>query len=248
MVSQRVQYWGPYRLVTRARQLGWRRLPEYPWRAARRAGAYIGAPIHRRRLGRQSFTLAGTSRRYFVHDYTTTWRNERAVEIPLALEFVERHRGTRLLEVGNVTRHFDRRVDHVVVDKYDVRPGVLSEDIETFTAAEPFDALLSISTLEHVGWDEEPRDPAKLERVLARLGDLVVADGPVLVTVPMGYNTALDALVRDDALPFAERRFLARRPDGTWAEVDADEALAHAYGHPFEAANAICIGTGLRPT
>jgi hypothetical protein len=245
VVTQEVRYWGPYRLLTRMRQLGWRRLPEFPGRVVRRVEAYAGAPIHQRSFGQKTFTFAGQTHHYFVHNYTTTWRNERAVEIPLALDFLARVKGSTLLEVGNVTRHFDRTTDHVVVDKYDDRPGVLSVDIDTYQPDAPFGALLSISTLEHVGWDEEPRDPQKLRRVLEDLHRLVVPGGEVLVTLPIGYNDVLDALLADDQMPFADGRFLARQPDGEWLEVEAADALEHAYGRPFDGANAIYVGSGL---
>ena len=43
----------------------------------------------------RSFTAGGATYRYFVHAYNPTWRSERAVEIPLALEFRARMSWTR---------------------------------------------------------------------------------------------------------------------------------------------------------
>lgn len=246
-MRQRLQYWGPVRLATRVRQLGVRSLPELPMRTVRRLEAYAATPLKRRTFGRGSFQFQGCSHRYYVHNYTTTWRNERAVEIPLALAFLAEHGGRGLLEVGNVTRHFDKSTGHTVVDRYDVRRGVISEDIEIFRPAEPFDGLLSISTLEHVGWDDKPRDEGKIERVLGRLHELVRDPDAVLVTMPTGYNEALDEMVCEGRMPFAVEGFLARAADGTWREVGRDEALRHRYDEPFRGANAIYIGMGLRP-
>ena len=36
----------------------------------------------------------------------------------------------------------------------------------------PFDLIVAISTLEHVGWDESPRDPAKAPRAVEVLRSL----------------------------------------------------------------------------
>src|SRR6266567_6874712 len=42
---------------------------------------------------------------YLFHPHTTTWRNERCVEIPLAAEVLNAWSGKRILEVGNVLQH-----------------------------------------------------------------------------------------------------------------------------------------------
>jgi hypothetical protein len=64
--------------------------------------------------------------------------------------------------------------------------------------------------------------------------------------MPIGYNAALDQLIRSDRLPCASAGYLARQSDGSWVECGRDEALRHDYGSPFEGANAIYVGTGLR--
>src|SRR5262245_21627467 len=43
---------------------------------------------------------------YFRHRYNMTWRNERCIEIPIAQEFLNRHKGKRVLEIGNVLSHY----------------------------------------------------------------------------------------------------------------------------------------------
>ena len=63
-----------------------------------------------------------------MHDYHYTWLNERAVEVALALDLLERHPGASVLEVGNVLGHYVP-FEHTVVDKYEQAPGVLNEDV-----------------------------------------------------------------------------------------------------------------------
>lgn len=58
------------------------------------------------------------------------------------------------------------------MDRY-ARTGILNQDIESFCPPERFDALISVSTPEHLGFDASPRDFAKLGRVLHSLPSLV---------------------------------------------------------------------------
>jgi len=40
----------------------------------------------------KTFTFQGSSYSYFFHEYNRTWRNPRAVEIPIVWRIVEEHR------------------------------------------------------------------------------------------------------------------------------------------------------------
>ena len=70
------------------------------------------------RRGARHFTYKGASYEYLIHPGNRTWRNERTIEIPIALSALERHRGERILEVGNVLGLYTL-VEHDVVDKFD---------------------------------------------------------------------------------------------------------------------------------
>ena len=63
------------------------------------------APLIIPRLARAEFVFEGKSLPLFYHRYNMTWANERAVEVPVAGEFLRRFAGKRVLEVGNVTPH-----------------------------------------------------------------------------------------------------------------------------------------------
>ncbi|MDR4467711.1 MAG: hypothetical protein MRJ68_05315 [Nitrospira sp.] len=101
----------------------------------------------------KTFVFDRKSYPYLYHFCNKTWKNERGVEIPIFRELLLEHDGQRVLEVGNVLSHYFP-IHHDVVDKYEVAPGVINQDIVEFVPPERYDLILSISTLEHVGWDE----------------------------------------------------------------------------------------------
>jgi len=139
---------------------------------------------------------------------------------------------------------------HDVVDKYEVAPGVNNVDIADFAPARPYDLIVSISTLEHVGWDEEPRTPEKLLFVLERLEQVCLAPGgTLLATLPVGYNAFLDAALRAGTLPFSRYGYMRRLSMWAhWEECTAAEALSARYDTPHPAANAIVVGQLTRRT
>lgn len=75
----------------------------------------------------KTFTLQQKTYKYFYHKYNTTWRNERAVEIPIIWNIVKTCQGN-ILGVGNVLSHYFT-VNHDIVDKYEKAEGVITEDV-----------------------------------------------------------------------------------------------------------------------
>jgi hypothetical protein len=201
-------------------------------RGLRYLGRRLGGPV--------PFEVGGERFNHFVHPFILD--NERTVEIPLALRLVEQRRGARILEVGNVLAAY-RRFEHAVVDKYEKATGVLNTDIVDYRPPQPFDLILCLSTLEHVGWDETPRDDAKIATALAAMTSMLAPGGELLVTMPLGYNANLDRLLDADALKFSERRFLKRiSADNRWVEATWPEVRGTKFGAPFGCANAIVVG------
>lgn len=105
------------------------------------------------------FRFHGSDYQYFLSDYNDTALNERAIEIPIINRIVTQYRGKDVLEIGNVLSHYFP-VRHTILDKYELGQGVINEDICTYAPGKLFDLIISISTLEHVGYDENPRSPA----------------------------------------------------------------------------------------
>jgi hypothetical protein len=153
--------------------------------------AYVAVQRHR---GVQPwFEFQGESYRYFAHHYNTTWKNERSVEVPIARRFLESTAGPGA-EIGNVLSHYGA-ISHTVVDKYERSDMVLNVDVVDYHPSEPLNYIVAISTLEHVGWDETPRDREKAVLALRHLRSLLTQDGRLLVTIPVGHNLALDEYI-----------------------------------------------------
>jgi SAM-dependent methyltransferase len=191
---------------------------------------------------RRTFVFQGQRYRYLIHRYNSTWRTERVVEVPIVWDMVQRSRGRRVLEVGNVLAHYFP-VAHDRVDKYERAPGVVNEDIVDYRSDEAYDLVVSISTLEHVGWDETPRDPAKILRALDNLARLTAPGGRIVVTLPMAYNPNVDAFLREGRIAFTERYCLKRvSRDNRWQEVDWPAIRDARYDTPFRRINALVVG------
>ena len=160
-----------------------------------------------------SFHFNGRELKYFRHNYNLSYENERTVEIAIAGDFFHSlNNNARVLEVGNVLGNYGiRHPAHDVLDKYDYAPGVFNEDVIGFSPEEKYDAIISISTLEHVGWDEDIRDPVKIIKAVRNLTENCLAlGGCMLVTIPLGYNTYFDDQLADGAEYFTEKYFLKR--------------------------------------
>ena len=209
---------------------------DWLWRLSYRIR--VAATARRLRRAGTTFALAGRERPLFFHPYNETWQNERAVEVPLALEALD---ASPVLEVGNVLGHYGRS-GHVVVDKYERAPGVVNVDALDFAPAERFARIVSISTVEHMGFDEDVRDDGKPRRAVAHLRSLLAPGGQLLVTIPLGYNAAADALCAPEAGAFDEVAYLRRTGELEWAEATWPEVSGAPYGTPFPAANVVAVG------
>ena len=177
----------------------------------------VGTFVARKIASGRKFRYDGEEYDYLVHKYNMTWSNERAVEIPIFSKMVRRATG-RVLEVGNVLSHYVQ-VNHDVIDRYEKSPTVLNADAETYRANHLYSLIISISTIEHIGFDETHRDSRKVERTLDNLKSMLAAGGILAVSVPMGYNSHLDRRIREHAIEFSELRCLKRDGFMRWSET-----------------------------
>lgn len=190
---------------------------------------------------RGTFQFAGERHSHLVHPYKRTWLTERTVEVPVVQAIVDRHAGRRVLEVGNVLSHY-RAQSHLVVDKYEQAPGVLNRDVLELGDLGPFDLVAAISTVEHIGWDESPRDPGKALAAIRALEGLLAPGGTLVLTLPVGYNQALDTAVRDGDVRFTRAGGLRRAGGTRWREVPAQEVWGAPYDFLMYSARAVLIG------
>lgn len=217
--------------------------------------------------------------KYFIHE--SSWNSERVIEIPIIMDFIKNEsrklclkycdytqleycstfkRSTcnkyfGILEFGNV---LDQFVPHQydILDKYSEGKNVIHQDIVDFNPKEKYDLIVSISTLEHVGFNEDVENIGhniddNIEKDKTKIAMKNIIDnclkpnGKMIFSVCLGYNKDMDELLFSNELFFTKLYFLKRiSKDNRWIEVKLNkDSLKHVmYGKPYNNANYICIG------
>jgi SAM-dependent methyltransferase len=134
-----------------------------------------------------------------------------------------------------------------VLDKYERADGVLNADVLDFRPQERYDLIVSLSTLEHVGWDEEPRDPERAVAAVARLVGMLAPGGTLMATVPVGYHPPLDLAIREGRAGFDAVSALWRDGPGRWREVPLDEVWDASYDRLLYEAGGVLVCTARAP-
>jgi hypothetical protein len=189
----------------------------------------------------ETFRFQGNSYNYYYSQFGTTWKNERSIEIPIILSLLRNSGNKNILEVGNVLS-YRFPVNHDVLDKYDKKKNVINEDVIDFNPAKRYDLIVSISTLEHVGWDEIPRDPTKILAAIENLVNILAPNGIIVVTLPLGQNPEMDQLLREGDLKFDKEHYFKRMSSDKWEEVRREALGDVRYDHSVPTANAILVG------
>jgi len=196
---------------------------------------------YRRFKSGRSFTARGVDYRYFYHPYNQTYCNERAVEIPIVWPMVQQVPPERVLEIGNVLSHyFPTR--HDIVDKFEQAPGVQNVDVVDFRPTQSYDLIVSISTLEHVGFNEQPLEPEKPARAIRHLQHCLSPRARLVITIPMGFNPHLDRMLLEGRIPLDDPLYLRRiSADNRWREASWEDIRNAQYGHPYRNANGLVV-------
>lgn len=185
------------------------------------------------------FNYDGDRLPYWIASYNQTWVNERCVELAIVAHLFPE--SGEVLEVGNVWKHY-RDSPHTVVDKYEQGDGVINSDVVEIPTGQKYDFVFSISTFEHVGWDEVPQEPEKLARAIEHVRTLLAEGGQAAITVPVGWNDWLDAQLADATLDVDHVNWLVRTGSVcNWREATSQEALATNYGSPRPHANGLAV-------
>ncbi len=192
----------------------------------------------------RKFTFKGNRFDYFYHSYNYTYTNERIVEIPLILHFIQK-KGPRcsILEIGNVLSHYTS-AKWDILDKFENQNKVINEDIIDFNPAEKYDLIVSISTMEHVGFDEEVKDDKKILRSISHIKDnCLKKEGKFVFTVPVGWNKNLDKILQGDEINFSEVYYFRRISwDNNWNLSTKHKVLKTRFSKPYIGANGIVLG------
>ncbi len=219
-------------IQTQFKYHGWR----FPFIAIDRLGTYW----YRRWFGAKTFTFQGKTYSYFHHPYVL--HVERIVESALVAELLQEYRDRDILEVGNVLWHYFP-IHHDVVDKYEKSPNVMNDDIVDYHPSKRYDLIITLSTLEHVGWDEQPKEKDKVLRAIANLKSLLKDGGRLIATVPIAYNPYLDEYIKSGQTGFSEVHFLKRiSKDNRWQEASLTEVQGLKFGEPYPCANGLAVG------
>lgn len=190
----------------------------------------------------RTFTFNGKKYNHIVSPYNETWLTERGVEVPIILGIVNEYGDKNVLEIGNVLAHY-KKFKHDVIDKYEIATGVSNEDIVDFRPAKKYDLIISISTLEHVGFDEPEKDPLKTLKTVEHAKSLLNKNGIMAFTFPIGHNPGLDELVRSKKLDFTEKYYLKLvSNNNVWVQAEWEDVKDSKINGAFAGTNALVVG------
>lgn len=178
------------------------------------------------------FSYQGKKLPYFRHTKGLAYTNERTVEVPVVMDYLKQKPGSKILEVGAVLHHYYPHLRKDVLDKFEPGPGIINEDIITFKPQQKYDLVLSISTLEHVGFDDDIRDSKGILKALNNIRkNCIRKGGEAIITLPIGYNKDVDKYLFSGKLEFQEEHYYRRTSWlNKWRELSKEEAKGIAYG------------------
>jgi SAM-dependent methyltransferase len=204
---------------------------------------YLLAWYYKKFRSSEGFRFDGNTYQYLIHPYSTTWRNERAAIIPIVWDLVKKSReqDKRILEVGNVLSYYFK-VDHDILDKYEIADGVINEDVTDFNPSKRYDLIVSPISLMSVGWDEDPQDPNKVLRAINNLNRLLAPGGQIVVALGLGRNLGMDNLLKSGELRFDKHYYLKRISGYRWKEVDGLDLNKVKYDDSIPTANEMLFG------
>jgi hypothetical protein len=163
---------------------------------------FVTQSIVRKTNWNRHFTFQGKELFYNRIDFNN--RAERAVEVPIAFDFLAQRAGSgNVLEVGNVLQHYENGLSDLlrirerrIVDKFEAGEGIDRVDIMDVDVSEKYQTIISVSTLEHVGqscapsgeFGEQKRttDREAPLKAIAKIYDLLAVGGEALLTIPFG--------------------------------------------------------------
>lgn len=181
------------------------------------------------------FTLGTKKFNYMVHTYNYPRINERAVEVPVAIDMLKG--SPKALEIGAVTPHYLIH-KHEVIDLYEKFPGVINADVLTYQPKEEnYDLVFSISTLDHL------LNPEQVGNAVERMKRWTSPQGFLFFTLPYGQPQKdgpwLDEMIMQNTFGMERVRFDKVNPEKhLWMWVDDAEPLRD-YGVQTRWANTV---------
>lgn len=134
----------------------------------------------------ETFKYKDKEYKYFDHSYNKTMKNERSIEIPIAIEFYKKFKPSQILEVGNVLSYYGIKPKHSCID---LNEGPIKKDWLDYEWNDKYDTIISISTIEHMS-----------SPVMA-LKKIIYNYENYLITFPLAYNSILDDYIINNTFP-----------------------------------------------
>jgi len=114
--------------------------------------------------------------------------------------------------------------------------------IFTYKSKKKFDRIISISTFEHIGFDEEKKDPKKAINAIKHVQSMLAKRGKCVISVPTRYNVDLDYYFREYAIQYPARvAFYMRTSETKWMLSSREKVLKQQYGSPYPCANGLIV-------
>jgi hypothetical protein len=179
---------------------------------------------------------------YFRHVKTVTWTNERAIEIPIIMNYIKKFSSKKILEVGAVLPQYFPKIKKDTIDKFEKGKNIMNIDVLDYKPIKKYDLIVSISTLEHVGYDDDVKNPkGTINAVNALKENCLATGGKMVITLPIGYNQNVDKLIFSNELAFDEKVFFKKKNAfNKWQIVSPDKAKGAKFGK--ENAETVVIG------
>ncbi len=184
-----------------------------------------------------TFCLESKTHPYFFHRFNAGWPphrcTERIVELALADDWLQHRDSRKVVEIGAVTPwYWPRRVE-TIIDPADPHHLVTRRE-SVFDVDLQGAQVLSISTFEHIGTgdyslaaDEQHTAVHALEKLFREAADF-------LVTLPAGWNPAVDDYVFSGRAETDRVHwyFLIRTGPWQWVQETDRMAARRSYGNP----------------
>jgi len=184
-------------------------------------------------MRQKTFTFRGVELEYLNHRYNHASRNMRSIEVPIVMRYLRQFDPRRVLEVGNVLRHYVSPCTWACVDANERAKGVYNRDVMTWEPKKRWDLLVSISTVEHIGhgrYQHITYKPYTQQEIFEKLLTFLSPNGSLAVTFPLNYNHELDTAIMDGSLPVNTHFARRLNADNEWEETDMDTAFSIPYG------------------
>lgn len=170
----------------------------------------------------------------FWGPYNNPRINERNIELPIAFWFIENY-NDNLIEIGEVTP-FYREANHPV---YDLSSDIADRRRDVFDINLTDKNVLSISTVEHVGFGDYGNTPVP-HLAIEAIRNIRRQCRNYMITYPVGYNTELDV----DLMESGDHYFVMFRDENNkWSMCPHKDLTKFKYNSPYYAGNAIVVIT-----